>query len=141
MATRTDRARHRQLVTPLPADDGLAFAIACSKDLERGVRATLILVERLFRFDVVVGRDSLQTVVRNLSAAELEVRPRHHNEHGTNVVIGEARALEPTRAFLDFTLRSEHEQADAAVTIGAIQLASRGIVRITAQAIVRQTHR
>lgn len=112
--------------------------LACSKDLERGVRATLILVERLFRFDVVVGSDSLQTVLRNLSRGELEVRPRHHNEPGTNIVLGEAGVLEPTRAFLGFTLRSAHEAVRGSVTIGALQLPGSGLVRITAQAIVRQ---
>jgi hypothetical protein len=133
-----DRPGHRQLVTPLQTDGPPAFVISCSKDLERGARATLMLVERLFRFDVIVGRDSLQPVVRNLGKAQLELHPTHHNEPGTNVTMGSAPAYEPTRATFGFTLRADREAIVASVTIGALQLADRGVTRITAQAIVRQ---
>jgi hypothetical protein len=115
-----------------------AFAIACSKDLERDTRATLMLVEKLFRFDVVVASDSLRTVVRNLGGGELEIRPRHHNEPGTNLAVGDGARYEPTRTGLDFTLRSDHETVVVSITIGAVRLASRGVTRISAQAIVRQ---
>ena len=139
MPERAARRGHRQLVTPLPADGGNpALAISCSKDLERGTRATLMLVEKLFRFDVVVSGDSLRTVVRNLSWGELEIRPRHHNEPGTNVAVGDSPRYEPTRTGLDFMLRSEHESIAVSVTIGALRLPSRGVTRISAQAIVRQ---
>lgn len=138
MAVPAERGGYRQLVTQLPQDSGLAFVISGSKDLERGARATLMLVERMFRFDVIVGGDSLQTVVRNLSGAQLELAPRHHNEPGTNIILGDALAYEPTRAMLGFTLRSAGEVIVAGVTIGALQLNRHGLVRITAQAILRQ---
>ncbi|MGO9899740.1 MAG: hypothetical protein ACLP0J_08620 [Solirubrobacteraceae bacterium] len=130
---------HRQLVTSLSAGGGKpAFAISCSKDLERDTRATLMLVEKLFRFDVVVASDSLRTVVRKLGSGELEIRPRHHNEPGTNLAVGDGARYEPTRTGLDFTLRSHHETVAVSITIGAVRLASRGVTRISAQAIVRQ---
>jgi hypothetical protein len=136
---RAGRPGHRQLVTSLSADGGKpAFAISCSKDLERGTRATLMLVEKLFRFDVVVAGDSLRTVVRNLSPGELEIRPQHHNEPGTNVAVGDGASYEPTRTGLDFTLRSRDELIAVSVTIGALRLAPRGVTRISAQAIVCQ---
>jgi hypothetical protein len=133
-----DRPRHQQLVTPLSTDGLPAFVISCSKDLERGTRATLMLVERLFRFDVILGRDSLQPVVRNLGKARLELHPTHHNEPGTNVTMGAALAYEPTRATFGFTLRNDREAIVGSITIGALQLADHGVTRITAQAIVRQ---
>jgi hypothetical protein len=138
VAVPAERPSHLQLVTQLSEDPGRAFVISCSKDLERGARATLMLVERMFRFDVIVGGDSLQPVVRNLSRAALELDPAHHNEPGTNIVLGGALAYEPTRAMLGFTLRSTTEVILVSVTIGVLQLVEHGVARISAQAILRQ---
>ncbi len=129
---------HRQLVTPLRGAGAACFAISCSKDLERDARATLILAPRLFRFDVVVAGDTLRTVVRNLSRADLRVDPGHHNEPGTNIVLGAGARYQPARATAAFALHSATESILVTVTIGTLWRADQGLLRVTAQAIVRQ---
>jgi hypothetical protein len=131
---------HSQLISQLPADDGQpSFAISASKDLEPGSRAALIIVQRLFRLDVVVAGDTLRTVVRNLSTGTVEVEHDRHNAPGTNVVQGEAIAHEPARAAVAFTLSDERERLGVRVMIGTLRLADRGVTRVSAQAVVRRT--
>jgi hypothetical protein len=131
--------RHQQLITNLPANDGrFALAISCSKELEPGARATLMLADRLFRIDVVPALDSLRTIVRNLSPGELQLLPSHHTVPGTNAASGEALRYEPARAGMGFRLRTTSETLAVSVTIGTLRLAQHGVIRISAQAIVRQ---
>lgn len=130
---------HNQLVTPLQGNDATAFAISCSKDLERDTRATLIHAPRLFRLDVVVAGDTLRTIVRNLSRAELLVAPSHHNEPGTNLVLGDSPRYQPARAATAFALHGANESVLVTVTIGTLLRADQGLLRVSTQAIVRQS--
>jgi hypothetical protein len=127
-----------QLVSELGDTPGSALLLSVAKELERGARASLFLAPRLFRFDCVVEGDTLRTVVRNLSPGVLETDTRHHNEPGTNVVLGDAAAYEPARASVGFTLRTRSERIQAEVTIGTLMRPELGTVRVLAQAIVRQ---
>ncbi len=129
---------HRQLVTALQSSGARSFAISCTKDLERDTRATLILAPRLFRLDVVVAGDTLRTIVRKLSRAELQVQPSHHNEPGTNIVLGDGARYQPARAATSFALHSAAESVLVTVTIGTLLRADRGLLRVSAQAIMRQ---
>jgi hypothetical protein len=131
--------RHQQLITNLAPDGrGFALAISCSKQLEHGSRATLMLAERLFRIDVVPALDSLRTIVRNLSSGELELLPSHHTVPGTNAASGDAVRYEPARAEMGFRLRTAAETIAVSVTIGTVRLVEHGVTRISAQAIIRQ---
>ena len=68
----------------------------------------------------------------------LTIDTRHHNEPGTNVVLGAASAYEPARASVGFTLATSSEQIHAEVTIGTLMRPEHGTVRVLAQAILRQ---
>lgn len=128
-----------QLVLDLGGGPGNRMLLSCARELERGTRAALLIAPRLFRFDTIVEGDTLRTVVRNLSAAHLEMRPSHHIEPGTNVVQGDAAAYEPARATAAFALHSDSETIDVEVTIGTLLLREQGTVRVTAQALLTQT--
>lgn len=127
-----------QLISEIPGAARLVFAISSTRDLERGTRAALVEVPRLFRLDVIVDGDTLRSVVRNLSRSQLRFGHAHHNDPGTNVSLGESDRFEPARATIAFVLTSENDAVLSTVTIGTIHLAELGLLRVTAQAIIRQ---
>jgi hypothetical protein len=77
--------------------------------------------------------------VRNLSEAELQLEPSHHNEPGTNIVLGDAARYQPARAATAFALHSATESVQVTVTIGTLLRAEEGLLRVSAQAIVSQS--
>jgi hypothetical protein len=115
-----------QLATELqPRDGRRGLALSASKELEPGTRAMLLLAEGLFRLDVCVRGDSLQTFVRNLTSWPLDFT-------------GDVSEYAPGRADLGFTLGAGDDLLMTKVTIATLQFAARGIVKVSALGIVRQ---
>jgi hypothetical protein len=129
---------HDQLEAELPASGNRrGLVLSASKEVEPGARAMLLLAEGLFRLDAAITGDTLRTVVRNLSAGELDL-DNAPGEGGLNVAFGEVAAYEPSRTELRFSLGTGDDRVSVKVTIATLKLAERGTIRITAQAIVRQ---
>lgn len=129
---------HNQLEAELPANgDRRGLVLSASKELEPGARAMLLLADRLFRLDVALSGDTLRTVVRNLSSGELELS-REQREGGPSVAFGEIAAYEPSRTELGFSLGTGSDRVSVEATIATLKFAERGMIRVTAQALVRQ---
>jgi hypothetical protein len=129
----------RQLANEFVAADGSrGLALSASKDIEPGARAMLLHADGLFRLDVMVTGDSLQTFVRNLTDGALDIRGDVGGPRERTITLGDAAAYAPGRADLAFTLGAEEDQVMTKVTIGTLRFSDRGIVRVSAQAIVRQ---
>lgn len=111
--------------------------LSASKELEHGARAMLLFAEGLFRLDVVVSRDTLRTVMRNLSGAELESEQGNSGYADAGVEFGEAGDHAPAHWTMTYRLLAESEQIDVRIKLAALRFAQRGTVRITAQAVVR----
>ncbi|HEV2975620.1 MAG TPA: hypothetical protein VGX69_11625, partial [Solirubrobacteraceae bacterium] len=120
------------------ADGRRGLALSATKELEPGFRAMLLVAEALFRLDVLVSGDTLRTVVRNLSGAELAIERGGATGRTHAYAFGEASLYGPGHASLAFTLGSGEDKVAASVTIATLRFADRGTVRVTAQAIVRQ---
>jgi hypothetical protein len=101
----------------------------------------LLLAEGLFRFDVSISGDTLRTVVRNLSPGDLRMRGGPYGPDGASVVLGDAAVYEPARAAVEFTLGDRNDEVDVNVTLGTLRFAERGTIKVSAQAIVRQSSR
>jgi hypothetical protein len=99
----------------------------------------LVLAEGLFRLDVTVSGDTLRTVVRNFTSDELTMRGGVYGPEGAHIVLDGAIAYEPARAAVEFTLGSGDDAVEVTVTIGTMRMAERGTIRVSAQAIVRQS--
>jgi hypothetical protein len=128
-----------QLSSEVPAPDGRrGLVVSGSKEIEPGVRAMLLIAERLFRLDVRIRGDSVQTYVRNLSDGELEV---HGSVGGLGTIStssDDANRFAPGRADLGFLIGEGDDRLLVRVTIGTLKFAERGTVRVSAQAVVRQ---
>jgi hypothetical protein len=98
----------------------------------------LLLAEDLFRLDVVVLGDTLQSVVRNLSSGELQLERGLGVVEGTSLAFGEAAAYEPGRTRIRFALGAGSDRVTVNATIAVLHFSSRGTVRVTTQAIVRR---
>jgi hypothetical protein len=127
-----------QLANEFPAaDGGRALLLSASKDIEPGARAMLLHADGLFRLDVLIRGDSLQTFVRNLTEGPLDI----HGDVGAagvgTITLGDAAAYAPGRADLDFTLGSGKDSVLTKVTISTLRFADRGTIRVSAQGIVR----
>jgi hypothetical protein len=128
-----------QLAGRLSDDNsGAGLVVSASKELEPGARAMLLLAEGLFRLDVVIRGDTLQTIVRNLSNGELEMDGRHDRPAGLHVAIGEVAAYEPASVSVDFALGSPGDRVEVKVLIATLRFGERGTVRVTAQAVIRK---
>jgi len=130
---------HRQLATELPPRGGLrGLALSASKELEPGARAMLLLAEGLFRIDVTMHGDSLQTVVRNFSAGAIEMDGEAGPGGGDSIALGEVATYRPGQAQMGFTIGAPGDRLLVKVTMATLRFADRGTVRVSAQAIVRQ---
>jgi hypothetical protein len=118
------------------ADGGRALLLSASKDLEPGARAMLLQAEGLFRLDVLVRGDSLQTFVRNLTDKPLDIHGGG-GESGGTVTLGAAAVYAPRRADLGFTLGLGEDRVMTKVMISTLRFADRGTIRVSAQGIVR----
>jgi hypothetical protein len=112
--------------------------LSATKELEPGSRAMLLLAEGLFRLDVVISRDTLRTVVRNLSSGSLKLQhgPAPQQEAGS-FAFGEIAGYEPSRTQLEFALGAGQDRVTVESVIATLRYAEKGTVRVTAQAIVR----
>jgi hypothetical protein len=129
---------HPQLANEFSAaDGGRALLLSASKDLEPGARAMLLHADGLFRLDVLIRGDSLQTFVRNLTDGPLDIHGGV-GESGGTVTLGDAAAYAPGRADLGFTLGAGDERVMAKVVISTLRFADRGTIRVSAQGIVRR---
>lgn len=128
-----------QLATELqPRDGRRGLALSASKELEPGTRAMLLLAEGLFRLDVCVRGDSLQTFVRNLTSWPLDFTGDVGSLGGPTFGFGDVSEYAPGRADLGFTLGAGDDLLMTKVTIATLQFAARGIVKVSALGIVRQ---
>jgi hypothetical protein len=127
-----------QLANEFPAADGCrALALSASKDIEPGARAMLLHAEGLFRLDVMVTGDSLQTFVRNLTDGPLDIHGDVGGAGAGMSTLGDAAAYAPGRADLGFTLGTGDDRVMTRVMISTLRFADRGTIRVSAQGIVR----
>lgn len=97
----------------------------------------LVLAEGLFRLDVSLSGDTLRTIVRNLSAAELSMR-RSSGYPVAAVGFGDIEAHQPSQAKLGFVIGEDADRVEVDVTVGTLRFADRGTVKVSAQAIIAQ---
>jgi hypothetical protein len=112
--------------------------LSASKELEPGARAMLVLAEGLFRLDVQITGDTLRTVVRNFSPGPLEMRRAHGGAPGRSIAFGEVAAYEPSQTKVEFVLGTGDDRVTVEVVIGTLRFAERGVLRVSAQALIRQ---
>jgi hypothetical protein len=130
---------HRQLANEIELRDGQrGLVLSASKEIEPGARAMLLVADRMFRLDVRVRGDSLQTFVRNLTEWPLELHGDAGRLGGTTTTFGEVGGYTPGRADLGFSLGSGDDLLMTRVTIATLRFADRGTIRVSAQAVVRQ---
>jgi hypothetical protein len=96
-----------------------------------------LLAEGLFRLDVAIRGDTMRTIVRNLSTAELVLEAGSSSETGTSIAFGDVLEYEPGMATLRFALGAGADRVQTEVVIGTLRHAARGTIQVTAQAIVR----
>lgn len=125
----------RELVLPGGARGQV---ISSSKDIEPGVRAMLLLAEDLFRLDIMIMGDALQTFVRNLTTGELELSGEVGQPRVATTTLGLAARYAPGRADLRFAVGPEDARVLTKVTIATLRFADRGMIRVSAQGIVRR---
>ncbi len=125
----------RELVLPGGARGQV---ISSSKDIEPGVRAMLLLAEDLFRLDIMIMGDALQTFVRNLTTGELELSGEVGQPRVATTTLGLAARYAPGRADLRFAVGPEDARVLTKVTIATLRFADRGMIRASAQGIVRR---
>jgi hypothetical protein len=114
------------------------LVLTASKDLEPGVRAMLLLADDLFRLDILIDGDTLQTFVRNLTTGELDVQGEVGQPRIATTTSGAAARYAPGRADLRFAVGLEDGRVLTEVTIATLRFAERGVIRVSAQGIVRR---
>ncbi len=130
-----------QLRTELPAaEEGGAptVVVSSSREVEQGARSMLVLAEGLFRLDVVPHDDTIQTILRNLSAAP-GAALRFAPVGGAAHALGEAGQIEApsTGRFGGTVVLIEEdgtERAVARLLVGSVCHLDRGLTGFTAQA-------
>lgn len=99
----------------------------------------LIEAERLFRIDVLVRADTMMLVVRNLSGGGLKLTSPFDGYPGESVVFGEAASLDPSHSTIEFSLGQGADRVSVRADVGLLRFAQRGAVRVSGQAIVRES--
>jgi hypothetical protein len=123
---------------PAAAEGGAVAAISAGREVEQGARSVLILAERLFRLDVIPHDDTVQTVLRNLSAAPA-AELRFEAVGGEAIALGDPReVLAPATGRFggEVVLTGEDgsERTVARVLVGSVCHLDRGLTSFTAQA-------
>jgi hypothetical protein len=113
-------------------------ALSCSREIDADTRTMILLADRLFRLDVVIAGDTLRTVVRNLSAAELTMRNDTAGYASTGAVTEALLTYAPTGSAIRFTIGSGADLVAVEVLLGTLRFAERGCYLVTAQAIIRR---
>ncbi|HEX3688792.1 MAG TPA: hypothetical protein VHV28_03820 [Solirubrobacteraceae bacterium] len=124
----------RELVLPGGARGRV---LSSSKDLEPGVRAMLLLAEDLFRLDIMIVGDTLQTFIRNLTSGELALAGEVGQPRVATTSVGLAARYAPGRADLRFSVGPEETRIVTEVTIATLRFPERGLIRVSAQGLVR----
>lgn len=111
--------------------------ISTARQVEQGARAALLLVDGLFRLDVIPHDDTIQTIVRSLAPgrrAELRQVP----VGGATTAQGPPGVEPPATSRFggDVVLTDERgrERTVAKVLVGSVCHAERGVTSFTAQA-------
>ena len=126
-----------QLANEIKLRDGRrGLVLSGSKEIEPGARAMLLRADGLFRLDVRIRGDALQTVVRNLTDWPLDIHGDAGELTGATTAFGEIARYAPGRADLGFSLGSGRDLLTARVTIATLRFAERGTIRVSAQAVV-----
>jgi hypothetical protein len=112
--------------------------ISSGREVEQGARSMLILAEGLFRLDVIPQDDTVQTILRNLSAAP-EAVLRVEAAGGEAVALGnpeEVVAPATGRFGGKVVLTGEDgvERVVARLLVGSVCHLDRGLTSFTAQA-------
>jgi hypothetical protein len=97
----------------------------------------LVRAEGLFRLDAVVADDTLRVLVRNLSGVPLQMDPDSPAQE-PHFVVGEVGAFEPAQGGVRFTLGERADQVAVEARLAILRFPERGMLRITAQAVVRR---
>ena len=126
------------LTVALTLPGGRGRILSCSKDLEPGARAMLLGAEGLFRLDVMIVGDALQTFVRNLTSGELELHGEVGQPRVATTTLGLAARYSPGCADLRFVVGPADARVVAEITIATLRFPERGLIRARAQAIVRR---
>ena len=100
----------------------------------------LVRADGLFRLDVAVEGDTLKTVVRNLSGAELNIHDQRDYDRLPAVASGDVLLYEPGSVRLRFDLGAGDDLVRVSGTLTTLKLVDRGMVRISGQLIVRSAH-
>jgi hypothetical protein len=114
-----------------------ASVISAGREVEQGARSVLVLVEGLFRLDVIPHEDTIQTLVRNLSG-EADAQLRFEAVGGgasAGCAPGEV-ALSTGRFGGKVVLigADGSERAVARILVGSVCHLDRGVTSFTAQA-------
>lgn len=128
---------HGHLRTEIPATGeggSAATVISSGREVEQGARSMLLLAEGLFRLDVVPQDDTIQTILRNLSAehrAEFRFKEVGGGAHSAGV------APPSTGRFggeVVLVADDGTERAVARILVGSVCHLERGTTSFTAQA-------
>lgn len=129
-----------QVWTEIPASEGspAVTVISSGREVEQGARSMLILAEGLFRLDVIPHDDTVQTILRNLSA-EPTAELRFEAVGGEALALGspqEVTAPATGRFGGEVVLTGEDgsERAVARILVGSVCHLDRGLTGFTAQA-------
>lgn len=124
------------LASQLP-DGGIV--LSGSAEVFEGARAALVYADGLFRLDAVVVPDSLRMLVRNATGLALTFKPDGYPR--PVVVQGDVEGGPlPGHHQITFTLGDPDASGAVRVdaTIATLRFPDRGLVRLTAQAVVRR---
>lgn len=128
-----------QVRTEVPASAGAAMTvISSSREVEQGARSMLVLAKGLFRLDVIPHDDTVQTILRNLSAAPT-AELRFEAVGGAAYALGspqEVTAPATGRFGGEVVLISAEgsEQTVARILVGSVCHLDRGLTSFTSQA-------
>jgi hypothetical protein len=130
---------HRQLANEIELRDGRrGLVLSASKEIEPGARAMLLLAAGLFRLDVLVRGDAMETFVRNLSPGPLQIEGDAGSLGGPSTTSPDASSYSPGRADLGCRIGEGADQVLVRVTLATLRFPDRGVIRVSAQGIVRQ---
>jgi hypothetical protein len=110
--------------------------MSASKEIEPGARAMLLLATGLFRLDVSISGDTLRSIVRNLSPGQLSMSGRGGDPPAA-FGCGDVAAYAPGQAKVEFALGEGEDRVEVEALIGTLKPPGRGVLRVSAQAIVR----
>ena len=126
---------HLRTKIPAAEEGGSATAVISSgREVEQGARSMLLLVEGLFRLDVIPQDDTVQTILRNLSP-EPQAELRFAEVGGGSHVSGVAPPS--TGRFggkVVLVGEDGSERPVAKVLVGSVCHLDRGVTSLTAQA-------